>query len=117
VAELPLLTKIEVIKSHISLLPKTGGFSLNLNLQEPKTGYLVGGYSDVYENPCSQQIERLLKKATGNYFVGGWIDDKTGKVYVERSRRFDNKDVALGLAHVLKQIAIFDVENKETIYL
>jgi len=116
-AGLPLLTKVHVIQTHVGLLPKTGGFSLNLNLQEPQSGYMVGGYSDVYANPTDDQIEALLKKATGNFFVGGWIDENTDKVYIELSKRFDDKETAIKTARFLKELAVYDVENKKTIYL
>lgn len=55
-----------------------------------------------------------LLKNSKNY-LGTWIDE--GKVYIDISSNFSNLDEALKVAGENKQLAIFDLQKMESIYL
>lgn len=60
-----------------------------------------------------KQNFNLLKE--NENFIGTWIDG--GKVYIDISANFKNKNEALQVAEENKQLAIFDLQKMESIYL
>ncbi len=55
----------------------------------------------------------LLKE--NENFLGTWVDE--GKVYIDISANFTDKEKALQVAEENKQIAIFDLQKMKSIYL
>lgn len=65
---------------------------------------------------------KLVKQANENFYVfdnvtiGGWIDSKTGILYIDAGMSTDDLDYAINVGNYNKQIAIWDnVEWKEII--
>lgn len=48
-------------------------------------------------------------------YVGFWLDD--GVLYVDMSKRIENKQQAIDFGLYNKQISIYDLKNQTTIYL
>lgn len=60
-----------------------------------------------------KQNFNLLKKDEN--FIGTWIDGD--KIYIDISKNFGDKEKALEVAKNNKQLAIFDLNSNESIYL
>lgn len=101
----------------------TGGFSLNANLVPPISGYMVSRKGmELKTNPAVGNIEAYLSRYwnmvnESSLFFGGWIDETDGTLYLDVSENVQDKDVAMRLAFARGQLAIYDVENGESIYL
>lgn len=90
----------------------------------PSSGYMVSlqGCEEVYRSEdvtddtipgyITRHVKQLL--IPGSY-LGGWIDGC--KVYLDVSINLDNLQAALDLARDNKQLAIFDLQAGESIYL
>lgn len=99
-----------------------GGYSINKQFEQPKTGYLVSVLDGlVYENISSVNVHELsgfikdnLNKCSLNAFFGGWKDQTTNKVYFDLSKNVSDLNEALQIAKEKNQLAIWDLnENKE----
>lgn len=55
-----------------------------------------------------------LLKSNENY-LGTWEDNE--KIYIDISSNFNNKEKALDVAKINKQLAIFDLQEMKSIYL
>ena len=55
----------------------------------------------------------LLKE--NENFLGTWLEDN--KIYIDISKNFNDKEKALQVAEENKQLAIFDLQKMESIYL
>ena len=49
--------------------------------------------------------------------IGGWLNKETNIYSLDANMHFDNLELALKFAKVNKQLAIFDKETKQVIYL
>jgi len=49
--------------------------------------------------------------------VGGWLNKETNLYSLDANMHFDNLEFALKFAKINKQLAIFDKETQQTIYL
>lgn len=103
-----------------------GGASYNITTGEynPANGYFVSlpnneiqiPLKDFHENHLKRYIRDNNELLSTNYnFLGGWIDN--GIVYLDISQQFDDKRFALTLAVNSGQLAIYDANAKECIYL
>ena len=99
------------------------GCSINPSTLQPvntQAGYFVSITDNEYKRANSRIVNTLKKQAKKlnlkDYFIGYWKDAKTGKHYIDLSLLIDNKDIALNIAKLFNQKAIFDNSTKESIY-
>ena len=90
-------------------------------------GYAVGGAEDFkpfetdneslsfihFDKVMNGLVTSALDR--GTQVIGGWVDE--GRVYLELSDIVRSKSVALELAKVRKEKAIYDFANAKSIYL
>ncbi len=100
---------------------KAGGFSWRAwGQEEPKTGFMVGikkvsGNLDTLW-PFFKEQAGFVKENSDRYY-GAWIDNVTGKVYLDVSLNVQNQSEAEKLGKKRKEISIWDVEKREEIRL
>lgn len=96
-----------------------GGFTWSPYQQTPKQGYMVG-LDEVCilsnnDQPLSDDLVRYalskISDQPDNRFLGGWIDNSTGKVYYDISEWFAGKEQAITVAKQRNELAIFDLAN------
>jgi hypothetical protein len=63
------------------------------------------------------ESETTLDSILSGEIIGVWTDTDTGKVWLDKSRYFDNLDTALFWAKQWNQIAIWDNANQKEIRL
>ena len=98
--------------------------SYSFNYEEPKTGYFVGGRSwtlvghhdvvDPYVIRDYLTSHRTLLSHEG-VFVGWWTND--GKVYVDISEHHYSRSQAVFVAESRSEIAVWDIENSNEIFV
>lgn len=98
----------------------------------PDSGYMVGGFVDsLIFGPADlltgdhramtwEMISRWLDKHEEltrdlNVFVGGWIDSDSGLVYIDISRHYSDRAVAIHVAIDNNEIAIWDLGKGQEI--
>jgi len=92
------------------------GFTMNIfTFETPTSGYVVA----VKETQNSFGLMGLKKvvnhaKKNGGY-VGGWFNVENGKYYFDSVFIIENRKEALKLGKLNKQIAIFSLNNFQTI--
>lgn len=106
-----------------------GGASFNLLTSEynPNSGYMVAVKGYEVKIPVEQfnrktvadyianNVYMLLTNVDSNLFLGAWVDE--GFVYLDISMKIEDKIQALHLAIDSKELAIFDNENKESVFV
>ena len=100
----------------------TQGCSLNDNFHSPDKGYMIGGFGKELIFPSISEViipqveswieEHKLRK--DQYYVV-WVD--SGKVYFDVSVNLQDKDQAIKIGKVKKQIAIWDLNESKEIKL
>jgi hypothetical protein len=107
-------------------LTREGGFSLSRNGHEPPGGFMVAysGDEEVFDQSTvgtqtmgeymSRHEEDLNKPGA---YLGGWVDHKSGKVYLDVSENVESLDEAKRIGKGRKQIAIYDIEADDEIRL
>lgn len=94
----------------------------------PLTGQPIenqaGGYcvsiqdGAIIANLSIKKINKYLKKARKKKtLLGIWFNTKNKKFYLDFSQIIQDKKEALKVARENKQLAIFDLKNKQDIYL
>ena len=101
------------------------GTSINTLGEKPVDGYMVA-IDTTYYIPAAELSIKALKKfiakrkkyinSDDDYF-GTWADDRTGDIHLNVSHRFQNKDEALSFASAKNSLAIYDIKNRESIYI
>jgi hypothetical protein len=93
------------------------------NLRENKGRYAVSYLNDIYkgENP-SIQFDLVIKlneqlELKNCCSIGGWLDKKTNLYYLNRNLHFQDINIALMFAKNNEQLAIYDLQNEQLIYL
>lgn len=114
---------MENIKNIIEEIKKNNGGTYNKELKSisASKGFMVSLQG--YEKKCKteQEIEKAIKenmeiiKGLDNAYLGAWIDE--GITYIDISILVDNKKDALEMGKINNQLAIYDIENNESIYL
>lgn len=114
---------MENIKKIIEEIKENGGGTYNKELKSinATSGYMVSLLG--YERKCKtiEEIEKAIKenieivKGLDNAYLGTWIDE--GITYIDISILVENKEDALELGKINNQLAIYDIENNESIYL
>ena len=96
------------------------GTSINTSGEKPVDGYMVA-----IDTAAELSVKALKKfiakrkryiKSDDDYF-GTWADDRTGDIHLNVSHRFPNKDEALSFASGKNSLAIYDIKNRESIYI
>lgn len=114
---------MENIKKIIEEIKENNGGTYNKEYKtiNAKKGFMVSLQG--YEKKCKteQEIEKAITenmeivKGLDNAYLGAWIDEDI--IYIDISVLVENKDDALELGKVNNQLAIYDIENNESIYL
>lgn len=109
----------EIIKNKGASLKPNGA---NANL---KSGYMVSYANSETVFELKEKItSTLLKTINNQYFnavkekgiyIGFWIDNN--KLYIDISKRYNTKILALKVAKDNRQLAIFDNKSGKSIYL
>ena len=104
---------------------KNKGYSVNIQGQKPKSGYMVAlrDREVVVETskPLSFIVETLQKFISDNQFdldqsghyLGTWIDK--GKMYIDISFNYQDLNVSIDMAYLSNQLSIYDIKEKRVI--
>ena len=115
------MTTIDEIIEHTAI---KGGASINLaSGSTPAGGYMVSraGSEIITEMPKLRgDLGRFVQAYqeeldNSDTYLGTWIDPDTGLVYLDISDNLDNLDTAVALGVERAQLAIYAVEQGETI--
>ena len=114
---------MENIKKIIEEIKENNGGTYNKEYKtiDAKQGYMVSLQG--YEKKCKteQEIEKAINenmeiiKELDNAFLGAWIDE--GITYIDISVLVENKEDAMEMGKINNQLAIYDIQNNESIYL
>ena len=100
-------------------------FTINISRENTvKNRYIVSCYS-LYLGGNPSLDFKLLESVTNiidinnGLFdsVGCWLNKETNLYYLDANMHFDNLEFSLKFAKINKQLAIFDKETQQTIYL
>jgi hypothetical protein len=114
---------IEDLKQFV--LNNLNGFTIGLNLKpiEFKKGYCVS-ITNNSKADLNQAITELIRLSQAEpfkniepLFIGGWKDIKENLFYLDLTLIIKNKKIALSIAKLFNQKAIFNLSNFESIYL
>jgi hypothetical protein len=117
-----------IAKKAIKSLDTTNGFSIHpITEGSPTSGYMVSVVKaseivvDSKEEVTGDLISKFMEEnksefdARPSLHVGGWIDGKTDKIYLDLSEQFDSIDDAIDAAESTDQLAIWDLNEKKEI--
>ena len=111
------------------LTEANGGLTMDRygKLNPHATGYYVGGlvpsltiHRDSNEHGYSLAAYALRESIpvdAGQVYLGTWIDTDTDTVYFDASEWFEDRELALAVARVRMELAIWDIANGEEIRL
>lgn len=105
---------------------KNNGGSFNVSkskIKKPLNGFMVSIKDLIIVNKKDFNVKLLKSLVKNNFtllksnenYLGTWEDN--GKIYIDISSNFNNLDEALKVAEDNKQLAIFDLQKMESIYL
>lgn len=104
---------------------REGGFSVSLDGKSPTSGYMTAVTLDSeFSKPIDQfTVEDILDYVIQyaeyltepDTYIGGWLDEGIG--YLDVSKNIQDLEEALAAAKAGNQLAIWDVEKFESIYL
>lgn len=106
------------------MVKDNGGFSINPLGECPKTGYMVSIKDlykinlDIIDQDDVNFASDIAKEVDG--YIGGWLDtqsDSPFNFYMDISVNIQDKEQALKIARENGQLAIYDIEKNESIYL
>ena len=111
----------------LDLIKENGGFTLNKDLQAKQGGFAcaISGHETVYNMDTVSELDiveyiaskRELASKNSNLCFGSWLDTETNKLYLDLSEVLDDKKTALKKAYKRNQLAIFDLNTFESVYL
>lgn len=114
---------MENIKTIIREIKENNGGTYNKELKSinAKKGFMVSLQG--YEKKCKteQETEKAIKenmeiiKGLDSAYLGAWIDE--GVTYIDISVLVENKGDAMEMGKINNQLAIYDIQNNESIYL
>lgn len=127
------VTKIAIIDFVVNYAIPNNGGSINIPSTKvnPTTGFMVSlqGFEDRFKLTSNNHYEELAKKiiefykkhenvfySNSIYYLGTWLDTTDNIWYLDISANTQGKNMSLEMAKLNNQIAIWDCENKETIY-
>ena len=118
-------TSNQLVGTATEQLNKSGGFTVHpISGKSPTKGYMVAtvpGQELVTKKLTANKLGGFIQKNSANFskdkglHVGGWYNKKNGKIYVDLSSNVSSLAKAKTLAKKHKQIAIWDVANKDEI--
>ena len=117
------MSTIDEIIEHTAM---NGGASINMATGKvPDAGYMVSrvGSEVITEAPLTREVVEGFTQAyqdeldNSDTYLGTWVDPDTGLVYLDISDNLDNLDTAVALGAEREQLAIYAVEQGETIRL
>ena len=117
---------MDIMDKVLESVATTGGASINLATgTTPASGYMVsragsevvisGGLSHGHLEEFAQAYHEELDNS--DTYLGVWEDADTGLVYLDISDNLDDLDMAKALGVERDQLAIYAVEQEETIRL
>ena len=116
---------MDIMDKVLESVAITGGASINLGTgTTPEAGYMVSRAGSEVVMPGDDLTREHLEQFTQAYheeldssdtYLGVWEDDETGLVYLDISDNLDNLDTAVALGAERAQLAIYAVEQEETI--
>jgi len=125
---LPQETKNEVVKKQVLDMFRTKeGFSIGKDLNEPKSGYMVGGFG--FHEVVNSEVDRknlktyisevmeFLNNQKNDLFFGGWYNENNNTFELEISINFKDKDSAILTGQNFNEFAIWDIDNSKEIKL
>ena len=111
----------------LDLIKENGGFTLTKDLQAKQGGFAcaISGHETVYNMDNVSELDiveyiaskRELASKNSNLCFGSWLDTDTNKLYLDLSEVLDDKKTALKKAYKRNQLAVFDLNTFESIYL
>ena len=114
---------MENIKTIIREIKENNGGTYNKEYKtiNAKKGFMVSLQG--YERKCKteQETEKAIKenmeivRGLDSAYLGAWIDE--GITYIDISVLVENKEDAMQLGKINNQLAIYDIQNNESIYL
>lgn len=101
-----------------------GGFSVSPSGDSPKSGFMVS-VRDLYKISLDLIEQDEIDFASDiaseiNGYIGGWLDVNDTNInnfYMDISVNIQDKEQALKVARENGQLAIYDIEKNESIYL
>lgn len=108
----------------VQTVHKNGGISINQKNETPKTGYMVSllGYEKKLRKKQFNEktVKEYLNKYqrymnSNNMYFGIWIEKKS--VYMDISLNIQDQRKAILSGKANKQIAIYNIEENNTIFL
>lgn len=111
------------IKKIIEEIKKNNGGTYNKEYKtiNAKKGFVVSLQGYERKSRTEEETEKAIKenmeiiKGLDSAYLGAWIDE--GITYIDISVLVENKDDAMELGKINNQLAIYDIENNESIYL
>lgn len=105
-----------------------GGVTISLNGKVPESGFVVAGVTDESGKRTECVFEKAITAADvadymktyspilskPGFYLGGWKDGNTGKVYLDTPEVLDDKNVALQVAKSRGELAVFDLSSIKT---
>ena len=111
----------------LDLIKSNGGFTLTKDLQAKQGGFAcaISGHEVVYNIDTVSELDivdyiaskRELAAKNTNLCFGSWLDTETNKLYLDLSEVLPSKKEALKKAYKRNQLAIFDLNTFESVYL
>jgi hypothetical protein len=114
--------KITIEQKILNLATAKTDFTINLNKKDSKNRYIVGcNLLYIGHNPSLQYdlISTIKKNISIDLYdsIGGWFDKDTDLYYVDMNFHIQDITFALKWAAVNKQLAIYDQQEKQVLYL
>jgi len=112
------------LKGFIDSINVNGGCSYNINTGEinPNSGYFVSiaGAEKVVTSLTEETVKQYIEDnidllITDRVYLGGWFNE--GLVYLDCSQQIEELKTAVRKGIERGQLAIFNAETKESIYL
>ena len=114
----------KLIKTILHQTQKDGGFTVDItNSAIPTEGFMVstGHHEKLFQKSTfgPVQIQYFIEEYLMELRNGGYLQTRVSAniVYMDVSRVFTNKHIALKTAREHQQLSIYDVENKTVINL
>ena len=111
----------------LDLIRNNGGFTLTKELQTKEAGFAcaISGHETVYNMDSVTELDivqyiaskKELASKNSNLCFGSWLDTETNKLYLDLSEVLPSKKEALKKAYKREQLAIFDLNTFESVYL